>query len=116
MADPGPESQVLVARYSEYLDYFGLTPQDLAEAAGFFFTACGDKLLGWPKWSQGGEVPVCPDCGKPMEMLLQINNDGHVGGGPAGGSHFGQLFAGDGNGHVWRCPDHEHMTFSWACG
>lgn len=49
-----------------------------------------------------------------MKPVLQINNDGHQGGEPGRGSFFGQLFAGDGNGHVYHY--HGHLTFAWACG
>lgn len=70
-----------------------------------------------PRWSQGVEYPPCRQCGKTMEMVLQVNNDGNSDSRPGFNSCFGQLFAGDGNGHVCRCPDHhEVMTFNWACG
>ena len=108
----------LARRWRQYLERFGLQDAaDLAEVARLGRTWSGDKLLGWPSWSQGVETPSCRRCGAPMQLLLQVNNDGHEGGEPGERSFFGQLFAADGNGHVFGCPTHpDEQTFAWACG
>lgn len=112
-----PRAEGLRQRYSQYFEYFGVAPEELAEIAELSRNYIGDKLFGWPHWSQGVEYPRCCDCGEPMQMVLQINNDGHPGGELGNRSCFGQLFAGDGIGHVFRCPQHrQQMTFAWACG
>lgn len=103
--------------YSAYLKYYGLEENEVAAAAAQLKTHGGDKLMGWPVWSQAADYPNCPICQTRMQMLLQINNGGIEGGEPGEQSFFGQLFAGDGIGHVFRCVAHpEQMTFSWACG
>ena len=102
--------------YDAVFDYFGLSDTTAPESFSYLKTLPGDKLLGWPAWSQGVEYPHCPECQEQMEMLVQINNDGHGVGAPGYGSALGQVFAGDGNGHVSHCPRHGHMTFAWACG
>lgn len=104
--------------YSEYIRHFAVEArEDRIAIADMVSCKPGDKLLGWPSWSQGSEIPNCRECGKPMQMLLQINNDGSGQEAPGFTSRFGQIFAGDGNGHVTRCPDHpSEMTFAWACG
>lgn len=110
-------SQGLSQRYCKLLEHFQVGPDELADVVGLIQNYPGDKLFGWPRWSQGVEYPACRQCGKTMEMVLQVNNDGNSDGRPGFNSCFGQLFAGDGNGHVCRCPDHpEVMTFNWACG
>lgn len=35
----------------------------------------GDKLGGWPDWLDGPAWPVCSDCERPMELVVQINSD-----------------------------------------
>ena len=102
--------------YDEAFAYFGLLGDSRPEIFDLVRTLPGDKLLGWPFWSQGVEYPQCPTCGAQMEMLGQINNDGFGTGAPGFGSALGQVFAGDGNGHVSHCPQHGQMTFAWACG
>lgn len=102
--------------YDAIFDYFGLSDETAPELFSYVRTLPGDKLLGWPAWSQGVEYPHCPECQEQMEMLVQINNDGHGVGTPGYGSALGQVFAGDGNGHIFYCPDHGQMTFAWACG
>jgi hypothetical protein len=94
-----------------YLEHFRLQPDELAEVAAYFAHYGGDKLMGWPAWSQAVDYPSCADCGQLMTMAVQINNDG---GGPE--SFFGQLFAADGNGHIFACPVHKQLAFAWACG
>lgn len=117
MVEGSARSEGLYQRYSRLLDHFQVGPEHLAEVVSLLHNYPGDKLLGWPRWTQGVEYPACQKCGQTMDMVLQVNNDGNPDSRPGFHSCFGQLFAGDGNGHVFRCPDHrEVMTFSWACG
>lgn len=101
-----------------WLEHFCLTEADQREKAeAFFRNYSGDKLLGWPAWTQAAEYPPCPRCQSPMQMFWQVNNDGGPSGPPGFSSSHGQIFAGDGNGHLFICSRHpEQMTFSWACG
>ena len=108
------EFEGLQRLYSEVLEYFEITPEQLPELASYLGTARGDKLMGWPAWTQAPSYPVCPTCGESMTVLVQINNDGYGSGLAGHGSTYGQLFAADGNGHVFHC--HGHLTFAWACG
>lgn len=66
----------------------------------------GDKLMGWPAWAQASQVPSCPECNQPAAMVFQLNAEGF----------FSQLFAADGTGHLFACPAHRRLLFSWACG
>lgn len=66
----------------------------------------GDKLMGWPAWAQASDVPSCPDCNQPTTMVFQFNAE----------AFFPQLFAADGTGHLFVCPQHRRLLFSWACG
>ena len=112
-----PRGEGLRQQYSKILEHFKVEEQDLAEIVELSHNYRGDKLFGWPSWSQAAEYPNCRQCNCAMQMVLQINNDGHKNGEPGNQSCFGQIFAGDGNGHLYRCPDHpQEMTFSWACG
>ena len=67
----------------------------------------GEKLSGWPHWIQGIEYPSCPECGKTMRLVFQIDSGGHV-----------DINLGDvGCGHLTQCPDHPGvLAFGWACG
>lgn len=65
-----------------------------------------DKLLGWPYWVQGVEYPDCPDCGKPMEFLFQIDSE----------DNLPYMFGDSGCSHVTRCAEHPNrMAIAWAC-
>lgn len=114
MAQDPEKSERMWRLYGNYLDYFGVTPEQVSELASYLGTATGDKLMGWPWWSQAPSYPTCPECSQPMRMVVQVNNDGGGSDQPGHGSTFGQIFAGDGNGHVFHC--HGHLTFAWACG
>ncbi len=104
-------------QYSKLLEHFKVEDQDLAEIVALSRNYRGDKLFGWPSWSQGAEYPKCRQCNTRMQMVLQINNDGHKHAEPGYQSCFGQIFASDGNGHIFRCRNHpQEMTFCWACG
>lgn len=66
----------------------------------------GEKLLGWPAWVQSVEYPSCPECGRRMEMLFQIDSE----------QNLPYMFGDVGTGHVTQCPVHEHrLAFGWAC-
>ncbi len=100
-----------------FLEHFCLDEVDREKAAAYFRNYPGDKLCGWPAWSQAAEYPACPECGESMRMLFQVNNDGHSEREPGYNSCHGQIFAADGNGHIFVCANHPHqLTFSWACG
>jgi len=65
-----------------------------------------DKLGGWPAWVQGVEYPSCPDCGKRMEVLLQIDSE----------DNLPYMFGDVGRGHLFYCRDHpSRLGFGWAC-
>lgn len=101
-----------------FLEHFCLTEAEARDqAAAYFRNYPGDKLLGWPAWTQGADYPCCPQCCEPMSMFFQINNDGQNSQEPGYTSCHGQIFAADGNGHIFVCAMHpEQLTFSWACG
>lgn len=66
----------------------------------------GDKLLGWPFWVQGVEYPDCPDCGKRMKPIFQIDSEDNV----------PYMFGDAGCAHITQCEEHrEHMAIAWAC-
>jgi uncharacterized protein YwqG len=93
--------------YPGYLEQLEVTPEQLVEVLPHMQTYDGDKLGGWPHFTQGPEHPLCPDCQQEMPMIFQINNES---------GHFQQLFAEDGNGHIFGCHQHQRLAFSWACG
>lgn len=64
----------------------------------------GDKLGGWPAWTQGAEWPLDRD-GDRMDYVMQFEAN-------PDGIHF----AGDGTGHVFVSPATGEMRFAWACG
>lgn len=73
------------------------------------FAPCldGDKLAGWPCWSQGAEYPSCPDCGKTMQLVFQLDSNRNV--------PF--MFGDVGIGHLTQCPAcKDVVAFAWACG
>ena len=65
-----------------------------------------DKLLGWPSWVQGIEYPDCPECGRTMELLFQVDSE----------DHLPYMFGDVGTAHVTQCPAHrKRLAFGWAC-
>ena len=60
----------------------------------------GDKLAGWSAWSQGNELPRCPECDELMEFVFQIDSNDHL------PFMFGDL----GRGHVTQCPIHREVV------
>lgn len=102
------------------LDWMRLESIDeLKEAVELVWCRSGDKLLGWPYWSQGNETPTCPKSGEPMRFLAQIsaNRNEEQDPEPGEGCHFPMLFAADGTGQILQSPvDPSVMTFVWACG
>lgn len=95
-------------RLAAILDYYAMNdPEDLAAVSQMLTTRAGDKLGGWPYWTQAAAYPACPTCSEPMEMVLQLD---------AEEGFFRQLFAADGTGHVFRCRAHrDRLGFAWAC-
>jgi hypothetical protein len=66
-----------------------------------------DKLLGWPHWVQGIEYPNCPECGKPMRLIFQIDSE----------DNLPFMFGDVGCSHITQCEDHrDKVTIAWACG
>jgi uncharacterized protein YwqG len=69
-------------------------------------TRAGDKLAGWPLWVQGVEYPDCPECGRAMRLVFQIDSN----------DNLPYLFSDMGTGHITQCPEHkEVLAFGWAC-
>ena len=65
-----------------------------------------DKLLGWPCWIQGVEYPDCPECGKRMKLIFQIDSE----------DNLPYMFGDVGCSHVTQCEDHkDKMAIAWAC-
>ncbi|MEN8251330.1 MAG: DUF1963 domain-containing protein [Bacteroidota bacterium] len=65
-----------------------------------------DKLLGWPYWVQSVEYPDCPDCGKPMKLIFQIDSE----------NNLPYMFGDVGCSHVTQCDQHkDKMAIAWAC-
>jgi hypothetical protein len=63
----GVERQLLEERGISSDDYAVLTP------------AGEDKLLGWPRWIQGGgPPPPCEQCEAPTRLLYQLASDSHA--------------------------------------
>lgn len=105
-----------IVRWAETADYpnseeledlgVALKDQEYDLWADGDFPLAGEKLLGWPYWVQGIEYPECPECGRRMEMLFQIDSEGHL--------PF--MFGDSGVGHVTQCPEHrDRLAFGWAC-
>ncbi|MCO5169636.1 MAG: DUF1963 domain-containing protein [Planctomycetes bacterium] len=68
----------------------------------------GQKLLGWPMWTQAPGWEACPRCGERMTFVFQVD---------ANQGPLEMLFAADGTGHVSQCPAHpDVVVFTWACG
>jgi uncharacterized protein YwqG len=66
----------------------------------------GDKLGGWPAWVQGVEYPDCPQCGRRMALVLQLDSEDNI----------PHMFGDVGCGHITQCPDHPQvLAFGWAC-
>ena len=67
----------------------------------------GDKLAGWPFWVQDVEYPDCPECGRRMRLVFQVDSNDNL------PYDFGDV----GTGHITQCPEHKHvLAFGWACG
>ena len=65
-----------------------------------------DKLLGWPYWVQSVEYPECPECGKRMELVFQIDSEDNI----------PYMFGDVGCSHITQCKDHkDKMAIAWAC-
>jgi hypothetical protein len=76
-------------------------------ASAIASAARGDKLGGWPVWTQAVEYPACPKCGAEMRYLLQL--DWH--------DHLPETFGDLGTAQVTFCPAHpDVLTAAWQCG
>lgn len=65
-----------------------------------------DKLLGWPYWIQGVEYPDCPECGKPMKLVFQIDSE----------DNLPYMFGDVGCSHITQCEQHQDkLAIAWAC-
>lgn len=66
----------------------------------------GDKLGGWPFWVQGVEYPCCPQCGRQMELFLQVDSE----------DNLPYMFGDAGCAHLTQCREHPNvLAFGWAC-
>ncbi len=69
-------------------------------------SAAGDKLAGWPAWVQDVEYPNCPQCGRRMAQVFQVDSE----------DNLPFMFGDVGRGHITQCPDHQEVVaFGWAC-
>lgn len=65
-----------------------------------------DKLLGWPSWVQGVEYPDCPECGKSMKLIFQIDSN----------DNLPYMFGDVGCSHITQCEIHKNtLAIAWAC-
>jgi hypothetical protein len=79
---------------------------DMNVAEAIAEAEAGDKLGGWPLWIQSIEYPSCPQCGRVMELVFQVDSEDNV----------PHMFGDVGCGHITQCPDHPHvLAFGWAC-
>jgi uncharacterized protein YwqG len=102
LSDAGDE---IAARHDVYLD----------DLDGVADCAQGDKLGGWPFWTQASERPK-DAAGRDMVPFYQIDA-GCFYDGPSFPAHAPGLFAGDGTGHLFVSPeDPTQLAFRWACG
>ncbi len=78
------------------------------------FCIQGDKLGGWPFWTQGVEIPK-NEYGEPMDYVLQLDA-GCFFDGPTFPAHAPELFASDGTGHIFVSRSNPKvLKFVWAC-
>jgi hypothetical protein len=78
--------------------------RELAEAISV--AAAGDKLGGWPHWSQGVEYPSCPHCAARMALVFQLDSK----------DNLAFMFGDVGVAHVTQCPHHpDVVALAWAC-
>lgn len=74
----------------------------------------GDKLGGYPHWTQGIEIPLC-SLGEYMVSIYQIDA-GDFFEGPCVPAHAPELFASRGTGHIFVSRhNHQELKFVWAC-
>ena len=107
--DPFPATQIV--GWTEKADY----PQPIEfptielaqaeeEAYAANFPAPGDKLGGWPRWTQGANYPGCPVCSKTMSLLFQIDSE----------DHLPFMFGDVGTSQLTFCEDHpDQLAFAW---
>jgi uncharacterized protein YwqG len=96
---PSPEEEAALPEMSDddYDTYYVSEP---------YLNADGDKLCGWPNWIQGEEYPDCPECGRKMQMVFQLDSWPEA--------HW--MWGDAGVGHITQCPEHRSLlAFGWAC-
>ena len=109
---PHPEQFGEVSNFRDDVDY-----KKLQYDPGDYMPDCyqGDKLGGWPSWTQGVETPVDRN-GEPMEFVYQLDA-GCFFDGRRFPAHAPAMFAGDGTGHIFVSKtDPNELKFVWACG
>ena len=88
------------------LDFVLTYPMNDCPAEQIAISQSGDKLAGWPAWVQGVEYPHCPQCGRQMVHVFQVDSEDNV--------PF--MFGDVGCGHITQCPEHKEIAaFGWAC-
>jgi hypothetical protein len=88
------------------LDFDLTYPMSHCPAEQIAISIPGDKLTGWPAWVQGVEYPECPQCGRRMIHVFQVDSEDNI--------PF--MFGDVGCGHITQCPDHRQIVaFGWAC-
>ncbi len=88
----------------EVVDRLGL--EHLGDYEDHSPTVQGDKLSGYPNWSQDMEYPGCPICQAPMRLVFQL----------ASWDNLPYQFGDMGTAHILQCKTHrERLAFVWAC-
>jgi hypothetical protein len=88
------------------LDFDVVYPMNDCPAESIALSEWADKLAGWPAWVQGVEYPNCPQCGRRMVHVFQVDSE----------DNLPFMFGDVGCGHITQCPEHkEIVAFGWAC-
>ncbi|MEM7111736.1 MAG: leucine-rich repeat domain-containing protein [Chloroflexota bacterium] len=66
----------------------------------FLVCATGNKLAGWPYWTQYPEYPDCPICNSKMNYVYQIEWADYV---PVDFGDYGVVM-------IFQCPSHKEVT------
>eukprot|EP01113_Clastostelium_recurvatum_P005969 TRINITY_DN12692_c0_g1_i2.p1 TRINITY_DN12692_c0_g1~~TRINITY_DN12692_c0_g1_i2.p1 ORF type:complete len:379 (-),score=103.12 TRINITY_DN12692_c0_g1_i2:117-1253(-) len=69
------------------------------------FHVRGDKLGGWPDWTQSAEYPACSKCGTAMNYVFNCSGD-----------HVDFMYGDCGTAQIMQCPKHKDIfTAVAAC-
>jgi hypothetical protein len=60
------------------------------------------QLGGEPDWIQGDETPTCPTCGKPMQLVVQLEQ-----------GHGQEMNFGGGSAYAFACHEDRQAAFLW---